>query len=662
MGKLMGSVIFGLLVFLSFTCILASSAQADSPSLAALLEKAEHLNLASDPQWLHLGHYKKGYFGGLKSEVSGKAFFLAADGATNPESELKATLQGFFATEERPFEALYPADGSQLDRQHPRCQFPARYLWLQKKLAIDPAHLPPADCERFQKYRKRLAARSVSLVFSSYYLNNPSSAFGHSFLRLNRTESTAARDRYELLDHGINFAAEVTTENALMYALYGLTGGFRGTYSSVPYYFKVREYNDFEARDLWSYDLDLTPEELELLVAHLWELGSTYFGYFYFRQNCSYQILTAIEAAAPRYSITAPLPPYVIPADTIRQAVKTPGLVQGISYRPSVRSIFFHRLKSLSPGEEVILGELVSAKNEAQLDSALKKIAGRDRSAPVLDAAIDYLDYKYPKDLIRKETESAKRKQKLLLARSSIPVRSESVEFIPPEADRPHAGHESARASLVTGHEKATASYSELGIRFALHDMLDDGSGYPSHSQIEFMNIQARYYWEMKSFEIENIALLRILSLNPVTFFNQGPSWRVEFGAKRIRDAECERCFGGMFEVGVGYAIEPWTSVPVTLFSLAELETTYSASFPASKARVGLGPSAGILLGKGRLKSLTQGRYRYQFLSLNHDAYQLESELRWTLQRSWALGLRGALHPGFADRNWTAGLSAYFYY
>lgn len=40
----------------------------------------------------------------------------------------------------------------------------------------------------------------------------------------------------------------------------------------MPYYRKVKEYGDFESRDLWEYELNLTPEETRFLVSHIWEM------------------------------------------------------------------------------------------------------------------------------------------------------------------------------------------------------------------------------------------------------------------------------------------------------------------------------------------------------------------------------------------------------
>ncbi len=83
----------------------------------------------------------------------------------------------------------------------------------------------------------------------------------------------------------------------------GLLGLFRGDFRKVPFHFKVREYNDFESRDLWEYELAFSPAELELFAAHLWELGSTYFAYYYLSENCWYHVLASIEVVRPELDL-----------------------------------------------------------------------------------------------------------------------------------------------------------------------------------------------------------------------------------------------------------------------------------------------------------------------------------------------------------------------
>jgi len=41
----------------------------------------------------------------------------------------------------------------------------------------------------------------------------------------------------------------------------------------MPYYLKVREYNDMENRDVWEYELNLSPEEIDRLLMHTGSSG-----------------------------------------------------------------------------------------------------------------------------------------------------------------------------------------------------------------------------------------------------------------------------------------------------------------------------------------------------------------------------------------------------
>ncbi|TMB17061.1 MAG: DUF4105 domain-containing protein, partial [Deltaproteobacteria bacterium] len=167
-------------------------ARPDPTYLPELLAAARNRSLSEDRSWLRLGHWRKRLLGGWESEADGPGLFLSPQGKRDPAAELEATLSGFFAA----------GDGAPLDRkladpslEHPQCRFPARFAWLAAALRIDLERLPPRSCPRFEAFWRRVSARSVTLVFSSYYLNNPASAFGHTFLRLGKEEVASSGER-----------------------------------------------------------------------------------------------------------------------------------------------------------------------------------------------------------------------------------------------------------------------------------------------------------------------------------------------------------------------------------------------------------------------------------------------------------------------------------
>ena len=101
-------------------------------------------------------------------------------------------------------------------------------------------------------------------------------------------------------------------------------GGYPGLFALMPYREKLSEYRSLENRDLWEYQLDLTPEETGRMVEHVWELKQIQFDYFFFDENCSYRLLELLQVARPSLDLTSQFPLTAIPTDTVK-AVKQSG-------------------------------------------------------------------------------------------------------------------------------------------------------------------------------------------------------------------------------------------------------------------------------------------------------------------------------------------------
>lgn len=96
-------------------------------------------------------------------------------------------------------------------------------------------------------------------------------------------------------------------------AFTGFLGVFEGHFSKLPYYYKVREYADFESRDLWTYELNLTQDQVDEMVEHLWDLGHTYFDYYFLGENCSYHLMSLLDVVLPDSTLLKALSFYVHP-------------------------------------------------------------------------------------------------------------------------------------------------------------------------------------------------------------------------------------------------------------------------------------------------------------------------------------------------------------
>jgi hypothetical protein len=114
----------------------------------------------------------------------------------------------------------------------------------------------------------------------------------------------------------------------LDYPVRGIFGGYRGQFSTVPYYLKVQEYRDIENRDIWEYRLNFNEQQIRRLLMHAWELGHASFDYFFFKENCSYHLLSLLEYADPSLHLTERFRFWTVPADTVRVLAAEPGLVR----------------------------------------------------------------------------------------------------------------------------------------------------------------------------------------------------------------------------------------------------------------------------------------------------------------------------------------------
>jgi len=501
-------------------------AEADPRYLQELTAAAHARGLADSRDWHALLHYRAGLLGGWKSEADGAGFFLAGSpGRRDPRAELDATLAAFLAPT--------PAGD-----EHAQCRFPARWDWLKAALAIDAKRAPDRACPTFTTWRTGISAEAVTLVYASAYLNSPASMYGHTFLRLSR----ATGEGNPLLDYVVNFAADVDTENGILYALKGVTGGFPGRFYVMPYYVKVQEYSNMESRDLWEYELTLSRDQVQRLVMHAWETRSTHFDYYFFTRNCSYHLLGLIDAAAPELDLLGQFPGAVIPSDTVRAVLDHPALVRRTAPRPSLLSAMQRRRERLTVPETLAAEAWSTAPATGPAPPAQPAPAptlAKERQAMVIDAAYDYLRYR---EGIKAEPSDAfkRRERQLLLARGRLGVPPQEV-VVRPNVDAPERGHAPLRLGLGGGVSGQGGPFQTLSVRGAIHDYLDPPTGYPADARLEMGDLRLRFDDRDRTFRLDRLDLVDIVSAAPLDHWVRGPSWKVWFGADNARELGCER-------------------------------------------------------------------------------------------------------------------------
>ena len=600
--------------------------------LAELLEAARAADVAHQRAWLRLGHWRPRLLGGFESEADGLGFFLAPDGKQDPAAELEATLRGLFAPD--------PEAPPNAAADHPQCRFPARFAYLARALHIDPARLQVLPCRRFDEFWRRVSARSVALIFSSYYLNNPASAFGHTFLRLGKAGLGPSGERFELVDQGVDYAATPDTSNAILYAFKGLTGLFRGEFTARPYFYKVREYADYESRDIWEYELALEPDELAMLVGHLWELGQTWFDYYYLTENCSYHVLGALEAAAPRLELLSRVGKITLPADTVKALFTNPGLVRAARFRPSGRSQLQARAAELSGRELDGVLELADGREPPGFDG-LPQV----ERVHLLDTALDLVDVRHGRAIVEGTDAAADAlRQRLLERRSAIPVASEALAIEPPSGGGPERGHGSMRLGVGAGASSADGPLVALEGRVALHDLADPPAGFSSQTQLEFFKARVSVLPRSRSLRFDEASLFEATSLNGFGRLERRVSWKATVGAVRVPDAGCGGCAAGRFEVGGGPAfLSAGGALAAAVTADAEvLGGPGLHGLEGSAFRPGLGPGGLVrLLAGQRVALLGTATWRWLPLATPGTTFRLGATARLhlgpvSLSAEWA--------------------------
>jgi hypothetical protein len=528
---------------------------------ARLVEEAGRRKLHEARYWHTLLHYKQS-LAGLRSLVDDPRFFASPQGKHDPAAELAATLHAFFAHERG-------------EAKHSVCRFVARYHWLKEELGIDPAMLSVNECEPFTRLIRAMQPESTTLVFPTSHMNSPASLFGHTFL----TYETASGSR--LVSHAVNYSAITTETFGPLFALKGIVGLYKGYFSVLPYYTKLQEYSDIDHRDMWEYPLTFTRDETIRSIMHVYELDAIYSDYYFFDENCSYNLLFLLDAGRPGLDLTDRVPPWVIPIDTVR-AAEAAGLVAGSVYRPSRTTRIERLADGLAPPSRRLARAL--AQGEARLEAVP---AAPGDAARTYDLAVEYLQYLYSRQELSREVYT-ERLLALLAARSAAGGIQAAAG--PPPA-RPQDGHGSNRLQVGAGFRK-DEPFQELRFRFAYHTLLDHQAGYPEGAQIVFADTALRYYVEKRQLKLQQFDLVDIVSIAPRDELFTPVSWKVTAGlAQRVmRDGEDHLI--GRLSAGGGVAYR----IPLVGLAYAMLEADVNVGEALEeKHALGAGGSFGIL-------------------------------------------------------------------
>lgn len=604
-----------------------------------LLRQADVLGLANHPQWSALLHINRG---GTtrdrgRSYVDDPRFFLAANGADDPQAELQATLR-----------ALFENDNAGDDTA--RCRYVARYRWLAMQLG-QPVEDVLAACPAYREWMKPIRPGRMTLVFPGSYLNSPSSMFGHTLLRIDPPQDEAST---VWLSRAISFGAVTgSTDASLAYIWKGMAGGYPGRFQVEAYFGKIQHYGRMENRDLWEYPLNLTAAETAFLVDHLWELHDTNFDYYFFDENCSYRLLELLEVARPSLQLTSTWRLSEAPVNTVR-ALREAGVAVEPVLRPSAERELRARVGQLSAEERGLM--LALRKDATQIGSEAFQLLDADRQPAVLAAAYADIVYRSRKE----EGRDPVRAEQSLTLLKAMNVREPAAAVVVDTPAPPEAGHRTRRLSVGGGADAAGGlgnaatrkEYTSLAFRITYHDLLDPVRGYLPGAELEIGDTELRINHQ-GDVKLERLEIANVFSLSARDRVFQGWSWRVRGGIERQPEQDMQMHSTRYVDGGGGFA---WQVGSIFARAYGEVRVEHSGAH-LHLLDAAIGPAVGLLGQHQHANWMIDARPLYfaggMMRSEARAAVQWHVSPDWGLRAElrWREAARGMTDAEFTDAN-----------
>ncbi len=547
---------------------------AHADSVSEILTSAQQLHLADYPTWHKLLHVERGK---EQSVVLTDHFFLSPSGRNDPQAELTATINAYFAP--------WNEDAD----QDARCRFPARYYWLSQRLNLPDYQLRNERCANLEKWALFDSVKSVSLLLVSGYLGNPASTFGHALLKFN---TDSIDDEMGLFDTTLNYGALVPEhENALRYVGRGLLGGYQAGFSDKYFYTQDMVYSHKEFRDIWDYRLALTNEQRTLLLLHTWEILGNKFTYYFLDKNCAYRLAELIELVIDEnlvhngrfWYVPVELFYRLKEIDQARRAAGQPHLIDAIHFVPSSQRILYNQLKRLSANEFRAFNAVLRDGN----DSIPKHLTGfaEDRQSVVLDGLLAYQQYRLIAEEPNPSREHQELKDQILLARLHLPARPMEDPHIP-ELASPAVGSRPIAFAASAASEKEGNPY----LRLSLSPFKQDLVGQNSLEGDEFVVLDAAvgFFEEEHTAFLDQFDLIRILKLNTLAVSAPDErqwSWKLRVGVDRIKNDE-DNQYDGIFSFGAGQAWK-WNS-KLTAYTIVDVAGHTLAPYARLRPHLGI--------------------------------------------------------------------------
>jgi len=381
-----------------------------------------------------------------------------------------------------------------------------------------------------------------------------------------------------------------------------------------------------ERRDIWEYELNLNEDEIKRLLYHQFELKDIYADYFFFNENCSYNLLWLLQAAREDSDLVDRFWIKAIPIDTIR-AIKEEGFIKDAKFRPSksrkIKTIV-KKIENMKLAKEFLKDYNLTLIDE--LNSTQK--------AYTLDLASEMLRFKRAKNKIGKKS-YIKKLMTVLKQRSEIDLKS---NYTIKEPSAPLSGHKTSRVWFLFSDDSYSFSYKP-----SFHDRYDLDRGFQEGAYINFFELKFKKD-RAKSLKIEKFDIVNITSLSTWNQLFRPVSWNVLFGYGRdYKDTD-----GFVFKSGAGVSFEK--------FGFLTYLFVNPAFYSTKNSLVSISFKVGFLK---NYKHTKIGVYlEREYISDGYDLDDHEAFITYELKRDLALNLKYSK----IDKKSLANIGLFYYF
>lgn len=487
--------------------------------------------LYQHPVWLKLLHFEDIT---STSAISSDDFFVAENGNIDPRAELAAFTDALVRNDE-----------------HIQCRFPARTMWLMQQVPELLGTVSKNTCPEYESWSNAGHTHSLSVVYATGFLGNPASFYGHTFLKLNSSNTS---DRTPLVDISVNYGALVPeNENPVVYILRGIFGGYDGAFSHIQYFYHNHNYGEAELRDLWEYELELTQSQVDFLLAHTWELLGKKYTYYFFKENCAYRMAELLELI-DGVEVLPDNPVWTKPQAVMQGMAKATldgqPLVRKITHAPSRQSRFYIAFNDLSAQQQAWVVAFVDG-NEA-FDSKSFNGFSTTVKQRVVDTLLHYYQF-IRAGLSEPDSVLEKQYQRVLSQRFFLPP--SKPEFTNLEPHPPHSGRPPSMTRVGFSHNSQSGQQWSLTLRPAYYDELDAEQVHVSNASLKMAQLSVLY--RQSDIVVDKIDLLEIHSINVKATGLPGDdksSWKLNVGWQRPTIG-CVKCTAFGIRAETGYTL-----------------------------------------------------------------------------------------------------------